>query len=62
MDISSSQNGGGTALYAMKQANEAQGQGVMRLLESADAQKNVDSAQKSVAQTLGMGVNIDIKA
>lgn len=47
-------------MYAMKKAIEVQGQGIMKVLESAQ-NPNTSSASSSSAFITGIGQNLDIR-
>lgn len=57
MDPISSGSGTGLEIYAMKKAIEVQGQGIMKVLESA-----MPSSNHSGSELTGLGQNLDIKA
>lgn len=57
MDSINSNVGMGPEIYAMKKALEIQGQGIMKVLESASPTPNVSGADLT-----GLGQNLDIKA
>lgn len=59
MDSINSNMGMGPELYAMKKAIEVQGQGVMKVLESATASTGTTTTGSSVT---GLGQILDIKA
>lgn len=61
MDSINSTMGMGPELYAMKKAMDIQSEGVMKLLESAQAPQAA-SLQSSGASVTGIGQNLDIKA
>lgn len=56
--ISSSNVSSGLEIYAMKKAMEVQGQGIMKVLESAMP----STANASGSELTGLGQNLDIKA
>jgi hypothetical protein len=57
MDSLNNNLGMGPELYAMKKAMEIQGQGVMKVLESASPTPTVSGSELT-----GLGQNLDIKA
>lgn len=57
MDSINSNGGMGPEIYAMKKALEIQGQGVMKVLESASPTPSVSGSELT-----GLGQNLDIKA
>lgn len=61
MDSVNSTSSTGAALYAMKKAMDVQGQGILKVLESAQApvSSSVTSAGSSVT---GIGQTLDIRA
>jgi len=59
--ISSSSLGSGLEIYAMKKAIDIQGQGIMKVLESAMPSFG-NSANASGSELTGLGQNLDIKA
>jgi len=61
MDSVNTTLGMGPELYAMKKAMDTQAQGVLKVLESAQAPA-VSSAGSSGASLTGMGQKLDIKA
>ncbi|WP_295051440.1 hypothetical protein [Sulfuricurvum sp.] len=56
MDPISSGSGTGVEIYAMKKAMEVQGQGIMKVLESA-----IPSSDLSGSGLTGLGQKLDIK-
>jgi len=60
MDPISSTTGMGPEIYAMKKAMEIQGEGVMKLLESADASSSSNTVSGSALT--GIGQTLDIRA
>ncbi|MDD2837424.1 MAG: hypothetical protein AB7U44_01145 [Sulfuricurvum sp.] len=61
MDSISSTSGMGPEIYAMKKAMETQGEGVMKLLESAGA-ASASSNSVSGSAVTGIGQTLDIRA
>lgn len=61
MDSINSNSGTGLELYAMKKAIEVQGEGIMKILESAMPSSDL-SGSISVSALTGLGQNLDIKA
>lgn len=61
MDPISSNPDSGAALYAMKKAMEVQGQGILKVLESAQISDS-SSPSGSGASVTGIGQNLDIRA
>lgn len=61
MDSINSTMGMGPELYAMKKAMDVEAQGIMKVLESAQAPADA-SMQSSGASLTGVGQNLDIKA
>lgn len=61
MDSLTTTTGMGPELYAMKKAVETQGQGVLKLLESAQAPQT-SAAPSAGASLTGIGQMLDIKA
>jgi len=57
MDSINNNLGMGPELYAMKKAVETQGQGIMKVLESASPAPTVSGSELT-----GLGQNLDIKA
>ncbi|MCI4405820.1 MAG: hypothetical protein JHC35_00880 [Sulfuricurvum sp.] len=57
MDSISSNVSSGLEIYAMKKALEIQGQGIMKVLESASPTPNVSGSELT-----GLGQNLDTKA
>lgn len=57
MDSINTNIGTGPELYAMKKALEIQGQGMMKVLESASPTPTVSGSELT-----GLGQNLDIKA
>lgn len=57
MDSISSNVSSGLEIYALKKALEIQGQGIMKVLESAVPTPNVSGSELT-----GLGQNLDIKA
>lgn len=57
MDSISSNVSSGLEIYAMKKALEIQGQGIMKVLESASPTPSVSGSELT-----GLGQNLDIKA
>lgn len=62
MDSINSNANMGTEIYAMKKAMEIQGQGVMKVLESAAA-PSITASDSSLGSALtGIGQQLDIRA
>lgn len=61
MDSVNSRSSSGAALYAMKKAMDVQGQGILKVLESAQA-PTFSSASGSGASVTGIGQKLDIRA
>lgn len=61
MDSVNSTSSTGAALYAMKKAMEVQGQGILKVLESAQAPVSL-SASSSGSSVTGIGQTLDIRA
>ncbi len=61
MDSINSNMGMGPELYAMKKAIDVQGQGVMKVLESATASTGTTTSGSGSSAT-GLGQLLDIKA
>ncbi len=57
MNSINSNSGMGPELYAMKKAMDIQGQGIMKVLESANPSSSVSGSALT-----GLGKNLDIKA
>lgn len=57
MDSITNTTGMGPELYAMKKSMEVQGQGIMKVLESASTTPSVSGSNLT-----GLGQNLDIKA
>lgn len=60
MDSINSNMGTGLEMYAMKKAMETQGQGLMKLLDSAQAPET-QSEPSSSASITGLGQTLDIR-
>lgn len=61
MDPISNTNSTGAGLYAMKKALEVQGEGIMKVLESAMPSSG-NSATASGSELTGLGQKLDIRA
>lgn len=61
MDSINATMGMGPELYAMKKAIDVQSQGILKLLESAQAPVTSSSASSSGASLTGIGQQLDIK-
>jgi len=61
MDSINSNLGIGPELYAMKKAMETQGQGLVKLLESAQVSTLTQSAPSSGSSVTGLGQTFDIR-
>lgn len=60
MDPINSNANTGPQMYAMKKAIEVQGEGIMKVLESAQ-NTNTESSAGSSASATGIGQNLDIR-
>jgi hypothetical protein len=61
MDSINSNGGMGPEIFAMKKAMEIQGQGVMKLLESAQPPAIASSDSSLGSAVTGLGQNLDIR-
>jgi hypothetical protein len=61
MDSINSNGGMGPEIFAMKKAMEIQGQGVMKLLESAQPQAIASTDSSLGSAVTGLGQNLDIR-
>ncbi|MGA9045148.1 hypothetical protein [Sulfuricurvum sp.] len=61
MDSINSNPGMGPQIYAMKKAMETQGQGLMKLLDSAQVSVDTKPAPSSGSSLTGLGQTLDIR-
>lgn len=61
MDSINSKVGMGPEIYAMKKAMETEGQGLMKLLDSAQTSALTQSAPSSGSSLTGLGQTLDIR-